>query len=131
MDADALALPALLVPRRLAVSPRLQHPEQAARGVCCAEPPLCIVIAYRGSARSGQGWAGRGRRAAPPPPLLLTAPAPRGAQMRGSRRWVPKVCWEGKGRGGGGVAQRDPGATLTRGRGRAAAAGGEAGWDRM
>lgn len=59
---------ALLAPRRRpAVSLRLQHREQVARGVCCAEPPLCISSASSGSAI---GRAGRRAGRAAPRPLL-------------------------------------------------------------
>lgn len=56
-----------------AESPRPQHPEQAsACGVCCVEPPLCILIESSPADRAlpgGQGLGGGAGRgwAAPPP----------------------------------------------------------------
>lgn len=88
---DADALPALLAPRRhLVESPCLQHPEPEARGICCAEPPLCILMGPSSAAPGGagrQGGAGRAALRAPPPA------APRAPLGGAARRRVPKVCW--------------------------------------
>lgn len=116
---DADALPALLAPRRhLAVSPRLQHREPAARGVCCAEPPLCILIGPSSAARGG---------AAPPGPSRPLLPAPRAPLGGAARGLVPKVCWEGAGAGGAEGPARHRRARERGGRRPA----GKAGWDRM
>lgn len=55
----------------------IQHPERAARGLCCAKPPLCIFIASRFRRvclRAGLGRAGLGGSCALLSPRLLMAP---------------------------------------------------------
>lgn len=104
--------PGLRAPRRrLAVSPRLQHPEQAARGVCCAEPPALHLRESSGSAVAGRGG--------PSPPPLLGPLLPDGPAPAEPGRWAArcqKFAGKGRGRGGAGGLR----ATLTR-VGRAAA----------
>lgn len=89
--------PGLRAPRRRpAVSPRLQHPEQAARGVCCAEPPLCISGASSGSAVAGRGGPPLRPSSAPPP----DGPAPAELGRAAGRPGCQKFAGKGRGRGG-------------------------------
>jgi hypothetical protein len=130
VDADAL-------PAGAPAAAPAQQPGRAACGLCCAEPRLCIfMVPVPARLPPGQGWAGwagaapSSPRAAAGSPARL-APAERRAlrstEARSGCGGCQKFAREG---GEAGVAQRDPRASLTRGGGRAAA-GGEAGWDRM
>lgn len=137
-DVDALPAGAGAPAAARAPAAPAQQPGRAARGLCCAEPPLCIfMVPVPERLPLGQGWAG-GAGAAPASPRAPGGSprsqarrrgAPCGARRRARAAAMPKVC-SVRGAGGGGAEGLARLAWAGKGGGRAAA-GGEAGWDRM